>query len=84
MHDGEHPFNKAKDKHETKQIDHIIGNRSRQRNRAHHSFRSNLLDNNHHHQSGGDEQLFDDNVDQHAGWNGNDYDLHAGIGLHHV
>jgi hypothetical protein len=25
MHDGEHPFNQSKGKHETKQIDHIIG-----------------------------------------------------------
>ena len=60
MHDGEHPFNQAKDKHETKQIEHTIGSRSRQRNRAHHSFRANLLDHNHHYEPGRDHQLIVD------------------------
>ena len=49
MHDGEHPFNQSKGTYETKQIDHTIGSRSRQRNRAHHSFRANLFDHHHYH-----------------------------------
>ena len=66
MHDGEHPFNKAKDKHETKQIDHTIGSRSRQRNRAHHSFRSNVGNDDNDNQPSRNLELIDDNFDEHA------------------
>ena len=80
MHDGDHPFNKAKDKHETKQIDYIIGSRSRQRNRAHHSFRSNVGNDNDN-EPCRDEQLDDHHVDEYHRRDRHDHDLHTGIGL---